>query len=192
MAKSFYTTGAGNEQTLTPIMNEKIPIYDDITDAEADLSNLAEGQIIGTKDTDLVANLAPVDEVKDGVFKPVTSNAVAECLKYSSAETFTGEIWIDENNTPHKVYRKTKYINANYPSSITFGLSSGDEIIDYKMKMGWADSSTVSVIGEVTYRNGTGMTPLYVLAADKITLSAIVSDTIYIYWAVIKYIKATE
>jgi phage baseplate assembly protein gpV len=83
MAKSFYTTGTGDEQTLTPIINEKVPIYDTIADAESDLANLEVGQIVKTKDAGLVANLNPIDEVKQGVFLPPTSNAVAgACVRF--------------------------------------------------------------------------------------------------------------
>lgn len=102
MAKSFYTTGTGDEQTLTPIINEKVPIYDTIADAESDLSNLEVGQIVKTKDAGLVANLNPIDEVKQGVFLPPTSNAVAESLSYSTTEQKTGGKWIDGKD----IYRK--------------------------------------------------------------------------------------
>lgn len=50
MAHTFRTQGAGSQQTLHEIEDEKVPIYDTKADAEADLANLAEGQIIGTKD----------------------------------------------------------------------------------------------------------------------------------------------
>lgn len=50
MAKTFRTSGAGSQQTLHEIEDEKIPVYDTKADAEADLANLEEGQIVGTKD----------------------------------------------------------------------------------------------------------------------------------------------
>ena len=56
MAKEFYTTGTGSNQALHSSQNEKIPIYDTVADAEADLSNLEEGMLIGTKDLDTVSN----------------------------------------------------------------------------------------------------------------------------------------
>ena len=56
MAKEFYTTGTGSNQALHSSQDEKIPIYDTVADAEADLSNLEEGMLIGTKDLDTVAN----------------------------------------------------------------------------------------------------------------------------------------
>ena len=50
MAKSFYTQGTGSQQTLNDSQDEKIPVYDTKAMAQADLANLAEGQIIATKD----------------------------------------------------------------------------------------------------------------------------------------------
>lgn len=50
MAKSFYTQGTGSQQTLNDSQDEKIPVYATKALAQADLANLAEGQIIATKD----------------------------------------------------------------------------------------------------------------------------------------------
>lgn len=50
MAKSFYTQGTGSQQTLNDSQDEKIPVYATKAQAQADLANLAEGQIIATKD----------------------------------------------------------------------------------------------------------------------------------------------
>jgi hypothetical protein len=75
--KSYVTEGTGSQQTLTDSQNNKIPIYDSKADAEADLANLEEGQIVATKDTgDELAQ--PVDVVEEGNLHAVTSNAVAE------------------------------------------------------------------------------------------------------------------
>ena len=49
--KTFSTSGTGNQQTLSPIESNKVPIYDSVADAEADLANLTVGQIVATKDT---------------------------------------------------------------------------------------------------------------------------------------------
>jgi hypothetical protein len=49
--KTFATSGTGSGQTLSEIESDKMPIYDSMADAEADLSNLTEGQILATKDT---------------------------------------------------------------------------------------------------------------------------------------------
>lgn len=51
MSKTFRTQGAGSSQTLHEIEDEKIPVYDTKAEADADLANLAEGQIVATKDT---------------------------------------------------------------------------------------------------------------------------------------------
>lgn len=128
MAKSFYTTGTGNEQTLTPIINEKVPIYDTIADAESDLSNLEVGQIVKTKDAGLVANLNPIDEVKQGVFLPPTSNAVAESLSYSTTEQKTGGKWIDGKDIYRKVWvDKTNAWNSN--SNVVGNIPNLDKVV---------------------------------------------------------------
>ena len=76
MAKTFVTSGTGAQQTLSPIQNEKIPVYASVADAEADLSNLSENQIVATKDSgDELAQ--PVDVIQSGNMHAVTSNAVA-------------------------------------------------------------------------------------------------------------------
>jgi hypothetical protein len=49
--KTFSTSGTGNQQTLSEIESNKIPIYDSVADVAADLSNLTVGQIVATKDT---------------------------------------------------------------------------------------------------------------------------------------------
>lgn len=75
MAKQFFTNGTGSQQTLTPSQNEKVAIYDTVADAEADLANLEEGQIVATPDTgDELAQ--PVDTVASGNMHAITSNAV--------------------------------------------------------------------------------------------------------------------
>ena len=77
--KTFRTVGQGSTQTLEPIENNKIPVYETKAAAEADIANLSDGQIIGTKDEgNELPN--PVDVVQDGNMHAVTSNAVAEVL----------------------------------------------------------------------------------------------------------------
>lgn len=49
--KTFTTSGTGNQQTLSPIETDKIPVYDSLADVTADLANLSVGQIVATKDT---------------------------------------------------------------------------------------------------------------------------------------------
>lgn len=92
--KTFRTTGTGNEQTLSEIETDKIPIYPSVQDIESDLANLEEGQIVATPDTgDEVAQ--PVDVVEKDNLHAVTSNAVSESLSYSTTEQKTGGVWID-------------------------------------------------------------------------------------------------
>jgi hypothetical protein len=77
--KTFSTSGTGNQQTLSEIESDKMPIYDSLTDAEADLANLSVGQIIGITDTgDELAQ--PVDVVESGNLHAVSSNAVANAI----------------------------------------------------------------------------------------------------------------
>lgn len=64
-----------NTPTLEQVPTEKIPVYDDIDAAAADLANLAENQIIATHDTGSELS-APVDTVQSGNMHAVTSNAV--------------------------------------------------------------------------------------------------------------------
>ena len=77
--KTFRTVGSGSTQTIEPIENNKIPVYETKTAAENDLANLEVGQIIATKDEgNELSN--PVDVVQDGNMHAVTSNAVAKIL----------------------------------------------------------------------------------------------------------------
>ena len=77
--KTFRTSGTGSQQTISPIESDKMPIYETMADAEADLANLEEGQLVGIEDTG--NELAhPVDAVEAGNLHAVTSNAVAEAI----------------------------------------------------------------------------------------------------------------
>ena len=91
MAKSFYTSGIGNQQTLTNSQDEKIPIYNTLADVQTDLSNLKEGQIIVIKNSmigkvktinnvkqimPIINEVTVVDSITDGNMNAVTSNAV--------------------------------------------------------------------------------------------------------------------
>src|SRR5574344_2588879 len=78
--KTFRTVGVGSEQTLEKIENNKIPVYETKAAAEADIANLSDGQIIGTKDEGN-ENAKPVDVVESGNMHAVTSNAVAENIQ---------------------------------------------------------------------------------------------------------------
>lgn len=91
--KTFSTSGTGNQQTLSEIESNNVPIYDSRADVEADLANLSVGQIVATKDTgDELAQ--PVNVVEEGNLHAVSSNAVAEnCPRfpdYARGNLFTG------------------------------------------------------------------------------------------------------
>lgn len=78
--KTFSTNGTGSQQTLSEIESDKMPIYNTMADAEADLANLEEGQLVGIEDTgDELAQ--PVDVVEEDNLHAVTSNAVANAIK---------------------------------------------------------------------------------------------------------------
>ena len=77
--KTFRTVGSGSTQTIEPIENNKIPVYETKTAAETDLANLEVGQIIATNDKGSELS-NPVDVVQDGNMHAVTSNAVADGL----------------------------------------------------------------------------------------------------------------
>lgn len=78
--KTFSTSGTGIGQTLSEIESDKIPIYDSMADAEADLANLSEGQIVATNDTgDELAQ--PVNVVEEDNMHAVSSDAVFETTK---------------------------------------------------------------------------------------------------------------
>ena len=77
--KLLFTEGIGASQTTTNAQDEKIPVYETIDAASADLANLEVGQIVATKDEGNELS-APVDVVQDGNMHAVTSNAVADGL----------------------------------------------------------------------------------------------------------------
>ena len=77
--KLLFTEGIGASQTTTNAQDEKIPVYETIDAASADLANLEVGQIVATNDTGSELS-NPVDVVQDGNMHAVTSNAVADGL----------------------------------------------------------------------------------------------------------------
>ena len=116
--KTFSTSGTGSQQTLSEIETDKIPVYDSVTDAEADLANLSAGQIGATKDTGTELS-QPVDAVESGNLHAVTSNAVAKALSYSTTEQATGGKWIDGK----PIYRKTLELILSTSGGIIANLS---------------------------------------------------------------------
>ena len=75
-----------NTPTLEQVPTEKIPVYEDMAAAAADLANLEVGQIVATHDTGSELS-APVDTVQSGNMHAVTSNAVYNAMaKFSSVQ----------------------------------------------------------------------------------------------------------
>ena len=113
MAKTFRTIGSGSTQTIEPIENNKIPVYETKTAAENDLANLEVGQIIATKDEgNELSN--PVDVVQDGNMHAVTSNAVAD-FAFDKSKIRMGNITGGSaNNDNWFVTFSTPFPDSNY------------------------------------------------------------------------------
>ena len=109
MSRTFRTVGSGSTQTTEPIENNKIPIYETKAAAEADIANLSDGQIIGTKDEGN-ENAKPVDVVEKGNMHAVTSNAVAEITSNHNG-IFRGKCL---NGDKSKLYPTLPIGNTNY------------------------------------------------------------------------------
>ena len=121
MSKTFRTVGSGSTQTLESIENNKIPVYETKAAAEADIANLSDGQIIGTKDEGN-ENAKPVDVVEKGNMHAVTSNAVADSLCTISTPQFDSNyiLWAREIYNPiTKVV--TILANVRYDAKPTLG-----------------------------------------------------------------------
>lgn len=74
--KTFKTSGTGSGQSLSEIESERIPVYQTVADAEADLANLEEGQIVMTPDEGAEELLHPVAVVEKDNTHAVQSGAV--------------------------------------------------------------------------------------------------------------------
>ena len=104
--KTFSTSGPGNQQTLSEIESDKMPIYDSLTDVEADLANLSVGQIVATKDTGSELS-APVDVIQNGNMHAVTSNAVAEKVAIINNSLENKLTTINSNATKSTINNRT-------------------------------------------------------------------------------------
>ena len=127
--KTFRTVGSGSTQTIEPIENNKIPVYETKTAAETDLANLEVGQIIATNDegNELVipakigehngifrgkclngnpATMYPILPIGNTKSLPGGGYTIEQVLANISAGNFEdiyiGDYFIDSNN---KVYR---------------------------------------------------------------------------------------
>ena len=123
--KLLFTEGIGASQTTTNAQDEKIPVYETKTAAEADLSNLEVGQIIATKDEgNELSN--PVDVVQDGNMHAVTSNAVAD-FAFDKSKIRIGESSQggSPNNDNWIVAFDTPFPDNNYYAIVTPMSASG-------------------------------------------------------------------
>lgn len=180
--KTFSTSGTGIAQTLSEIESEKIPVYDDLDAVIADLANLSVGQIGTTKDTGTELS-QPVDVVEEGNLHAVTSNAVAECLSYSTTEHKTGKKWIDGKDiysivlvqsgqiTTNTAYFATEMANLNIDTiTLKFAKAkvlSGGTVIRNNMIEYYANASdylsvSVSEISAIPLFNGNVLSDLEV------------------------------
>ena len=135
--KTFRTVGSGSTQTIEPIENNKIPVYETKTAAENDLANLEVGQIIATNDEgNELSN--PVDVVEDGNMHAVTSNAVASALE--NKRTINPATGIDFSITKndevnfYKLSLDTVSIEGVKSALITYGFHNvltGTSIIEF-------------------------------------------------------------
>lgn len=81
------------------------------------LSTLSTNEIVATKNTDY-SSVAVVDRVAGGNLNPVTSNAVANALSYSTTETPTGGYWIDGKPIYRAVFYTDNWVdNSTYDAS---------------------------------------------------------------------------
>lgn len=181
--KSFVTSGTGNQQTLSEIESDKMPIYDSITDVTADLANLADGQIVATKDTGTELS-QPVDAVEEGNLHAVTSNAVAESLSYSTTEQKTGGVWIDGKPIYRKVIDCGAMPNAT-SKGVLHNIQNFGYLIDSKIL-----AKTAEGIRVVCNYGGTSLS-LYVDNVNVIISSAYDFSS-YSGYAVLEYTKTTE
>lgn len=115
--KSFVLYADDPDEVITNlnIGGTDITVYDTLAQANADLPNLSEGDIIGTEQ----GGDGVTDVIAEGEMRAVTSNAVANALSYSTSETLTGGIWTDGK----PIYRKVIPINNTLSSMSTTVLS---------------------------------------------------------------------
>lgn len=186
--KTFATNGTGSQQTLVELESEKIPVYEDLADAESDLANLAENQIIATHDTGSELS-APVDTVQSGNMHAVTSNAVAESLSYSTTEQATGGKWIDGKPIYRKVIDCGTLPNGT-TKTIANAFSNVDTIIQIK---GVAQSTGYTLpipYNDIVANNG-GLR-VFILDKKDIELGTGTNFSAYTGILIVEYTKTTD
>lgn len=78
-----------NNPTMKVTQDDKIPVYDSLADAQADIANIEEGQIGMTEDSGATEKV--VDVIQDGNMNAVTSNAVFDFISSLSGVTQVGD-----------------------------------------------------------------------------------------------------
>lgn len=167
--KTFRTVGSGSTQTIEPIENNKIPVYETKAAAENDLVNLEVGQIIATNDegNELVipaeigehngifrgkclngnpATMYPILPIGNTKSLPGGGYTIEQVLANIAAgkfdDIYIGDYFIDSNN---KVYRI-----AGLDTELNKGetpLSSHHAVIvtDFALtNMGWNPTNTTA------------------------------------------------
>ena len=167
--KTFRTVGSGSAQTIEPIENNKIPVYETKAAAENDLANLEVGQIVATKDegNELVipaeigehngifrgkclngnpATMYPILPIGNTKSLPGGGYTIEQVLANIAAgkfdDIYIGDYFIDSNN---KVYRI-----AGLDTELNKGgtpLSSHHAVIvtDFALtNMGWNPTETTA------------------------------------------------
>ena len=113
--------------SLEQIPTEKIPVYETKAAAEADITNLSDGQIIATKDEGN-ENAKPVDVVESGNMHAVTSNAVAivtgSKVGFLSGESTDIMEAFSQVGIPNDLYAKTIRQFCNTIDSYSTGIHS--------------------------------------------------------------------
>ena len=162
--KTFRTVGSGSTQTIEPIENNKIPVYETKAAAEADIANLSNGQIIATKDEGN-ENAKPVDVVEEGNLHAVTSNAVASALQNKQT--------------------------IKPATSIDFSATMNDEVNFYKLLLDTVSidgiKSALIAYGFHTVLNGTSIIEFLGPSGQRITVILSHSGTNYFGGIVITY-----
>lgn len=170
---------------LDPVATAKVPVYDTMADAEADLNNLAEGQIIATTDTgDELAQ--PVDVVESGNLHAVSSDAVAESLSYSTTEQKTGGYWIDGK----PIYRKA-FSCGNLLDNDMLVINTGITDVDKWVKIEGL-AYTTSVLVPLPYVAGTNFMITLLVQNNQINIRTSSDRTSYKAYVVLEYTKTTD
>lgn len=107
MSKVFIQNGTGSTATLENAHNEKIPVYDTLQDAEADLANLEENQIVATNEMVIsdsekayIRNQNLLSDWEDITIPVGSANAIT--MDYDGF--LTGFINASNNGTVYAVY----------------------------------------------------------------------------------------